>query len=73
MRIIRSWPLLLVEQGLALHTGLHTHPSDGYKLAADWTQNYDSRHGIGLNGPSRGKLDELVRFLFAVEALEDEP
>lgn len=72
VRIIRSWPLLLVEQGLALHTGLNTHPTDGYKLAADWAQNYDPLLGTGLNGPSRGKLDELVRFLFAVEALEDD-
>jgi hypothetical protein len=71
VRIIHCWPLLLVEEGLALHTGLNHHPSDGYKLAADWTKNYDSRYGDGLNGPSRGKLQELVRFMFAVEALED--
>ena len=73
VRIVRSRPLLLVEQGLALHLGLSSHPSDGYKLAADWAQNYDPRLGTGLNGPSRGKLDELVRFMFGVEALEDEP
>ena len=73
VRIIHCWPLLLVEQGLALHTGLNYHPSDGYKLSADWTKNYDSRYGDGLNGPSRGKLEELMRFIFAVEALEDEP
>jgi hypothetical protein len=72
VRIIQCWPLLLVEEGLALHTGLARHPSDGYKLAADWTQNFDSKHGNGLNGPSLGKLQELVRFMFAVEALEDE-
>jgi len=73
VRIIHCWPVLLVEQGLALHLGLKRHPGDGYKLAADWAQNYDPRHGNGLNGPSRGKLEELVRFMFAVEALEDEP
>ncbi len=72
VRIIPCWPLLLVEQGLALHAGLDQHPSDGYKLATDWTQNYDPIHGNGLNGPSRGKLHELVRFMFSVEALEDE-
>ena len=72
-RVIHCWPLLLVEEGLALHTGMNCHPSDGYKLAADWTQNYDSRYGNGLNGPSRGKLSELVRFMFSVEALEDRP
>ena len=72
VRIIESWPLLLVEKGLALHLGLANSPTDGYKLAADWAQNYDSRYGNGLNGPSRGKLQELVRFMFGVESLEDE-
>ena len=73
VRIIQCWPLLLVEEGLALHIGLSSRPSDGYKLAADWTQNYDPRHGNGLNGPSRGKLEELMRFMFSVEAVEDHP
>jgi hypothetical protein len=73
VRIIHCWPVLLVEQGLALHIGLKRHPGDGYKLAADWALNYDPRHGNGLNGPSRGKLEELMRFMFTVEALEDEP
>jgi hypothetical protein len=73
VRIIHCWPVLLVEQGLALHIGLQRHPGDGYKLAADWAQNYDPRHGNGLNGPSRGKLEGLMRFMFTVEALEHEP
>lgn len=73
VRIIHCWPLLLLEEGLALHTGLNSHPSDGYKLAANWTQSYDPHFGNGLNGPSRGKLDELVRFMFSVEAVEDHP
>jgi hypothetical protein len=72
VRIIHCWPLLLVEEGLALHLGLARSPTAGYKLAADWAQNYDSKYGNGLNGPSRGKLQELVRFMFSVEALEDE-
>ena len=72
VRIIHCWPLLLVEEGLALHAGLHRHPSDGYKLAADWAQHYDVRHGNGLNGPSRGKLQKLLRFMLSVEALEDD-
>ncbi|MEI7728726.1 MAG: hypothetical protein WCO56_04110 [Verrucomicrobiota bacterium] len=72
VRIIRCWPLMLVEQGLALHAGLARHPSDGYKLAADWAQNYDSSYGNGLNGPSRTKLLELMRFMFNVEAQEEE-
>lgn len=72
VRLIHCWPVLLVEGGLALHTGRNRHPGDGYKLAADWTQNDDAKYGRGLSGPSRGKLDELVRFMFIVEALEDE-
>jgi len=73
VRIIHCWPLLLVEKGLALHLGLSLDPGDGYKLAADWTQNFDPQYGNALNGRSRGKLGELVRFMFAVEAVEDHP
>jgi len=73
VRIISCWPLLLVEKGLAIHTGLSRDPDDGYRLAADWAQNHDPAHGNGLNGSSRGKLDELVRFMFGVEAVEDHP
>lgn len=72
VRIIHCWTLLLVEKGLAIHTGRNRHPSDGYQLAVDWTKNYDTRYGDGLNGPSRGKLQELVRFMISVEALEDD-
>lgn len=72
VRIIHCWPLLLVEEGLALHVGLDRHPSDGYKLAADWAQHYDGRLGNGLNGPSRAKLQKLLRFMLSVEALEDD-
>ena len=72
VRIVHCWPLLLVEEGLALHLDHAATPSGGYQLAADWAQHYDSRPGNGLNGPSRGKLVELVRFMFNVEAQEDE-
>ena len=71
-RIIHCWPLLLVEKGLAIYLWHSESPSHGYKLAANWAQNYDSRHGNGLNGPSRGKLEELVRFMFTVEAIEED-
>ena len=72
VRIIHCWPLLLVEEGLALHVSRAVTPSDGYKLAADWAQHYDPSWGNGLNGPSRGKLQELARFMFNVEAIEEE-
>ena len=72
VRIVHCWPLLLVEEGLAIYLWYADLPSHGYKLAADWAQNYDSRYGNGLNGPSRGKLEELVRFMFNVEAIEED-
>lgn len=72
VRLVKCWPLFLVEQGLAIYLWHTDSPSHGYKLAADWAQNQDSSHGNGLNGPSRGKLGELVRFMFTVESLEDE-
>jgi len=72
VRIVHCWPLLLVEEGLAIYLWRADSPSHGYKLAADWAQNYDSRHGNGLHGPSRGKLHELVRLMFNVEAIEED-
>lgn len=71
VRIVKCWPLLLVEKGLAISLGEADMPSDGYKLAADYCTNYDPRYGSNLNGPSRTKLMEIVRFMFTVEAQED--
>jgi len=71
VRVIKCWPVLLVEKGLSLHLGLTVVPSDGYKLAADWAQHYDSKYGNGLNGTSCGKLMELLRYMNGVEAIED--
>ena len=71
VRIINCWPLLLVEKGLALSLGEADTPSDGYKLAADFCTNYDPRYGSGLNGPSRTKIMEIVRFMFTIEAEEE--
>ena len=72
VRIIHCLPLWLVENGIAIYLWHSDSPKHGYKLAADWAGNYDPRYGPALNGPSRGKLNELVRFMFAVEALEGE-
>jgi hypothetical protein len=72
VRIIHCWPLLLVEKGLAIHLGHTDSPVDGYKLAADFCQNYDPRHGNSLCGPSRTKIMEIVRFMFTVEAREED-
>jgi hypothetical protein len=72
VRIIHCWPLLLVEKGLAISLGEADTPSDGYKLAADYCTNYDPRYGSNLNGPSRTKILEIVRFMFTIEAREDD-
>ncbi|MFZ5494326.1 MAG: hypothetical protein ACOZE5_03185 [Verrucomicrobiota bacterium] len=73
VRIIHCWPLLLVEKGLALHLRLEDSPTAGYKLAADFCQHYDPKYGNSLCGPGRTKIMEIVRFMFTVEATEDDP
>jgi hypothetical protein len=70
-RIIHNWNLMLIEDALAIYLWHPDSPADGYKLAADYCQNYDSRYGTNLNGPSRTKIHELVRFMLATEALEE--
>ena len=70
VRIIHCWPLLLVEKGLALYLSPAATPAEGCKLAADFCQHDDSRHGNSLNGPSRTKVREIVRFMFTLEAFE---
>ena len=71
VRIVHSWNLLLVEEALDICLWHADSPSHGYKLAADYCRHYDSRYGTSLNGPSRAKIKEIVRFMFVVEALED--
>lgn len=73
IRIIHHWNLVLVEYGLAIYLWHSDSPTRGYKLAADYCQHYDPRYGNGLNGPSRTKIGEIVRFMFTLEALEDDP
>jgi len=72
VRIVHHWNLLLAEKALGLCLWHTDSPSHGYKLAADYCQHYDSRYGNSLNGPSRAKIKAIVRFMFAVEALEDD-
>jgi len=71
VRIVHNWDLMLVEQALAVYLW---HPDSlvhGYKLAADYCQHYDSHYGNGLNGPSRTKIEEIVRFMYALEAMQE--
>jgi len=70
VRILHNWNLLLIEKGLDVWLWHLDSPALGYKLAADYCQHYDSRFGNALSGPSRTKIEEIVRFMFTVEALE---
>jgi hypothetical protein len=54
---------LAVEAGLALIVEGHPHPSNGYKLASDWAQNYDRHYGNGFNAPNRGRLLALAEWI----------
>ena len=71
VRIIHNWDLLLVEQALAICLWYSGSPAHGYKLAADYCQHYDSRHGNGLNGPSRKKIEEMARFVNKLEEMQE--
>ena len=70
VRIVHNWNLLLVEEALAICIWYPNSPVHGYTLASDYFRNYDPRYGTSLNGPSRTKLLEMARFMFAVEARE---
>lgn len=71
VRIIHNGNLLLVEKALDIYLWYADSPPHGYKLATDYCQHYDPQHGNGLNGPSRTRVLEIVRFMFTVEAMED--
>ena len=71
VRIIRNRNLFLVEEGLRIYLWHADSPPEGYRLAANYCENYDPRYGNSLNGPSYTKVQEIIRFMFAVEALED--
>lgn len=71
VRIIHNWDLMLVEQALAIYLWHSDSPAHGYKLAADYCQHYDSHYGSGLNGPSRTKIEEIVRFMHTLEAMQE--
>jgi hypothetical protein len=71
VRRIKNWNLFVIESGLEIYLGRDATPARGYKLAADYCQHYDSRYGNGLNGPSKTKIEEIVRFMFTIEGWEE--
>jgi hypothetical protein len=68
VRIIDSWELLLIEEGLNLYLNVNASPTDGYRLAVDDCAHYDPRFGQDLNGPSRAKIEALIGFIATIEA-----
>ncbi len=40
-------------------------------MTAAYCQHYDPHYGNSLNGPSRTKVLEIVRFMFTAEALDE--
>lgn len=63
----------MVEHVLAAYLWHTDSLADGYELAANYCQNYDPQYGNGVNGPSRTKIVEIIRFMFTIEAVEDAP
>lgn len=70
IRMIFNWNLLMIEEGLDIYLWRSHYPSESYKLAADYCGNYDCHYGRNLNGPSVGRIKEIIDFINAIEALE---
>jgi hypothetical protein len=70
VRIIRDLNLFLIECGLGIYLRRGDVPTEGYRLAAIYCENYDPRFGSSLNGPSRRQLGEVIDFIRHFEALE---
>ncbi len=71
VRIINNWNLFLIEDALRIYLRRNVSATEGYRLASDYCQNYDSKYGSNLNGPSLAKINEIARFLSFVEATEN--
>jgi hypothetical protein len=72
VRIVRDANLMLIEDALMLYLWHPDAPTLGYRLAVDFAAHYDPHFGNGLNGPSLGRLQDLVDFVRGREALESE-
>lgn len=71
VRLIKNRNLYLIEEGVRMYLWSVDSPREGYRLAVDYCEHYDPMYGNSLNGPSLTKLNEIVRFMFNIEALED--
>jgi hypothetical protein len=72
VRLLKNMNLYFIEEGLRIYLWRTDSPSDGYRLAAEYCENYDPMYGSSLNGPSVIKLENILSFMSDIEALEDQ-
>ena len=72
VRLLKNMNLYFIEEGLRIYLWRTDSPRDGYRLAAEYCENYDPMYGSSLNGPSVTKLKEILGFMSDIEALEDQ-
>jgi hypothetical protein len=72
VRLLHDNNMFLVESGLALYLWHGDSPAEGYRLAANYCEHYDPRHGNGLNGPSVDRIKEIAGFVLAIVSQEQE-
>jgi hypothetical protein len=72
VRLLKDYPLFLIEEALRIYLGAQDSPSAGYGLAARYCKHYDPRYGTNLNGPAKERVQEIKRFVSKVEKLEGE-
>ena len=70
LREINNWNLYIVELALKLFID-SKDPILAYELISKYCQHYDPKYGNSLNGPSRYKILEIIRFMFQIEAREE--
>jgi hypothetical protein len=67
VRIVFNLNLFLIEEGLRIYLQDAKSPSEGYRLAVNYCENYDSKYGNDLNGPSISRITEISCFIRDVE------
>lgn len=63
VRILKDKDLFIVEETLKILLWNRDNPSSGYRLAAQYCENYDSLYGNNMNKGSVKALKEIASFL----------
>jgi hypothetical protein len=71
-RIIRNQKLLLIEKAIKICLYYQNDVTLGYQLATDYFRTYAPSHGDGIYSNAIYKIQELLQFMFTIEALEDQ-